>query len=79
MVFLSFLTLFFDRQSGFKALLYKVKAAGKREQRKSLLLLCRAGAGSSARSAVKGESGKVKTCANERNAKLALAFYSECS
>jgi ABC-type transport system involved in cytochrome c biogenesis permease subunit len=60
MVFLSFLTLFFDRQSGFKALLYKVKAAGKREQRKSSLLLCRAGAGSSARSAVKGESGKVK-------------------
>ena len=27
----------------------------------------------------KGEMGKVKTCANERNAKLALAFYSECS
>ena len=66
MVFLSFLTLFFDRQSGFKALLYKVKgesgkvkAAGKREQRKSLLLLCRVGAGSSARSAVKAESGKL--------------------
>ena len=59
MVFLSFLTLFFDRQSGFKALLYKVKAAGKREQRKSSLLLCRAGAGSSARSAVKAESGKL--------------------
>jgi hypothetical protein len=56
MVFLSFLTLFFDRQSGFKALLYKVKAASKREQRKSLLLLCRAGAGSSAQSAVKGEN-----------------------
>ena len=32
----------------------KVKAASKREQRKSSLLLCRAGAGSSARSAVKG-------------------------
>ena len=59
MVFLSFLTLFFDRQSGFKALLYKVKAAGKREQRKSLLLLCRAGAGSSTRSAVKAENGKL--------------------
>ena len=59
MVFLSFLTLFFDRQSGFKALLYKVKAAGKREQRKSLLLLCRAGAGSSTRSVVKAESGKL--------------------
>ena len=39
----------------------KVKAAGKREQRKSSLLLCRAGAGSSARSAVKAESGKRKT------------------
>ena len=35
----------------------KVKAAGKREQRKSSLLLCRAGAGSSARSAVKAENG----------------------
>ena len=27
----------------------------------------------------KGEMGKVKTCANEQNAKLALAFYCECS
>ena len=79
MVFLSFLTLFFDRQSGFKALLYKVKgesgkvkAAGKREQRKSLPLLCRAGAGSSTRSAVKAENGK-------RKARFALAFCSECS
>ena len=59
MVFISFLLLFFDRKSGFNALLYKVKAAGKREQRKSLLLLCRAEAGSSARSAVKAESGKL--------------------
>ena len=59
MVFISFLLLFFDRKSGFNALLYKVKAAGKRGQRKSLLLLCRAGAGSSARSAVKAESGKL--------------------
>ena len=72
MVFLSFLTLFFDRQSGFKALLYKVKAASKREQRKSSLLLCRAGAGSSARSAVKAENGK-------RKARFTLAFCSECS
>ena len=72
MVFISFLLLFFDRKSGFKALLYKVKAAGKREQRKSLLLLCRAGAGSSARSAVKAENGK-------RKARFALAFCSECS
>ena len=37
-----------------------MKAAGKREQRKSSLLLCRARTGSIARSAVKGESGKVK-------------------
>ena len=66
MVFISFLLLFFDRKSGFNALLYKVKgangnvkAAGKRGQRKSLLLLCRAEAGSSARSAVKAESGKL--------------------
>lgn len=36
----------------------KVKAASKRAQRKSLLLLCRAGAGSSAQSAVKKESNK---------------------
>ena len=72
MVFISFLLLFFDRKSGFKALLYKVKAAGKREQRKSSLLLCRAGAGSSARSAVKAENGK-------RKARFALAFCSECS
>jgi ABC-type transport system involved in cytochrome c biogenesis permease subunit len=79
MVFLSFLMLFFDRQSGFKALLQQVKGesgnvkvAGKREQRKSLLLLCRAGAGSSARSAVKAENGK-------RKARFALAFCSECS
>ena len=27
----------------------------------------------------KGEMGKVKTCANERNAKFTLAFYIECS
>ena len=60
MVFISFLLLFFDQKSGFNALLQQVKgangnvkAAGKREQRKSLLLLCRARAGSSARSAVK--------------------------
>ena len=79
MVFISFLLLFFDRKSGFNALLYKVKgesgnvkAAGKREQRKSSLLLCRAGAGSSARSAVKTENGK-------RKARFALAFCSECS
>ena len=44
-----------------KAERLKVKAAGKREQRKSLLLLCRAGAGSSARSVFKGERLKVKT------------------
>ena len=37
----------------------KVKAASKREQRKSLLLLCRAGAGSSARSAVKPASKRI--------------------
>ena len=30
----------------------------KREQRKSLLLLCRAGAGSITRSGIKGENGK---------------------
>ena len=66
MVFISFLLLFFDRKSGFNALLQQVKgesgnvkAAGKREQRKSLLLLCRAEAGSSTRSAVKAESGKL--------------------
>ena len=66
LVFISFLLLFFDRKSGFNALLQQVKgesgnvkAAGKREQRKSLLLLCRAAAGSSARSAVKAESGKL--------------------
>ena len=66
MVFISFLLLFFDRKSGFNALLRQVKgesgnvkAAGKRERRKSLLLLCRAEAGSSTRSAVKAESGKL--------------------
>ena len=72
MVFISFLLLFFDRKSGFNALLYKVKAAGKREQRKSLLLLCRAGAGSSTRSVVKGESGKVKT---ESGKLVSTSFY----
>ena len=51
MVFLSFLTLFFDRQSGFKALLYKVKAESGKVKA--------AGAGSSARSVVKAESGKL--------------------
>ena len=51
-----------------------MKAASKREQRKSLLLLCRAIAGSSARSAVKGERAnfsvkrtKVKLCFNFSN------------
>ena len=39
-----------------KLTLSKRKAASKRAQRKSLLLLCRAGAGSSAQSAVKAES-----------------------
>ena len=70
MVFISFLLLFFDRKSGFNALLYKVKgangnvkAAGKRGQRKSLLLLCRAEAGSSTRSAINaaGKRGQRKS------------------
>ena len=70
MVFISFLLLFFDRKSGFNALLQQVKgangnvkAAGKREQRKSLLLLCRAEAGSSTRSAINaaGKRGQRKS------------------
>ena len=40
----------------YKTMLLKRKAASKREQRKSSLLLCRAGAGSSAPSAVKGKT-----------------------
>ena len=79
MVFLSFLMLFFDRKSGFNALLQQVKgengnvkAAGKREQRKSLLLLCRAGAGSSTRSVVKAENGKVKA---ESGKLVSTSFY----
>ena len=46
----------------------KMKAAVKRAHRKSLLLLFRAIAGSSARSAVKAESGKLRL--SERNASL---------
>ena len=70
MVFISFLLLFFDRKSGFNALLQQVKgangnvkAAGKRERRKSLLLLCRAEAGSSTRSAINaaGKRGQRKS------------------
>ena len=70
MVFISFLLLFFDRKSGFNALLQQVKgesgnvkAAGKRGQRKSLLLLCRAEAGSSTRSAINaaGKRGQRKS------------------
>lgn len=60
MVFLSFLTLFFDRQSGFKALLYKVEGeSGKGKARFALAFCSECSRGSSARSAVKAESGKL--------------------
>ena len=69
MVFLSFVMLFFDRKSGFTALLYKLKArANERNAKSALAFYSECSRGSSARSAVKGENDKVKDCTNEFSA-----------